>query len=119
MERSVCVVGDLVRIDTVRKSDDGLHVCATGRAWESSAGSRVAILRPSTVAPPCDSGDLLVDVRLAYSGRIPSHGMEVVGEWDLSMIDLLIVGLERSGVDLGVGVTVYIIQSRRPLISFG
>lgn len=90
---------------------------AAGRSRESGSGPGVAVLRPAAVAPPRDGGDLFVDVRLALGGRIPSHGVEVVREWDLRVIDLFVIGLERSRVNFCVGIAVHVVQRGRPLIA--
>ncbi len=98
----------------VREAQNGLHMRAAGRSWEGRSGSRVAIFRPVAVAPPGDGGDLLVDVRLALRTGVACDHVKVARERDLGVVDLLVVRLESSRVDLGVGVTVHVVKRRGP-----
>lgn len=81
-----------------------------GLAGESSTISSVSVLGTVAVAPPRNGGNLFIDVRLALGASVTGDGVEVVRERDLSMINLLVVGLESCRIYLGVIVTIHIIK---------
>jgi len=115
MQSRIGVVGDLVGINAVRELQDGLHVRRARLSREGGARAAAAVFGPVSVAPPCDGGDVFVNVRLALGTGVAGHGVEVARERDLGVVDLLIVGLERRWIDFGIGVAVDIVQRRCPL----
>ena len=108
------ILGDFVRVNAIWEAQDSLHVSTAGRPRECGAGPAVAILGAVSVTPPRDSRDLLVDVLLALSSGVTCNGVEVFRERDLGVIDLLVVGLEGPGIDLGVVVSVHVIERGSP-----
>ena len=85
-----------------------------GRPRECGAGPAVAILGAIAVTPPRDSRDLFVDILLALGTGVTCNGVEVLGERDLGVINLLVVGLEGRRIDLGVVVSVDVVQRGSP-----
>jgi hypothetical protein len=57
---------------------------------------------------------MLTNVCLTLGTCVSSDSVEVVWEWNLGMINLLIVRLERSGIDLRIRVAVDVIKRRCP-----
>ena len=92
-----------------------MHVCAAGLAWECRSGPGVAVFGTVTVAPKSDGRNAFINVGLARGASVAGDGVEVLGEGNLGVVNLLVIGLERGRVDLGVVIAVYVVQSWRPV----
>ena len=116
MSRSIRVLCDLIRIDTIGEAQDSLHVCTASDSWHGSSRTILAIFRPC-IAPPSDHIDILVNVCLAFGRRVSGDHVEVFRVRDLGLVDVLVIGLEGCWVDFGVVVAVYVVERRSPLES--
>ena len=85
-----------------------------GRPRERSSGPAITIFRPVAIAPPGDGSNVLINIVLTFGRSVASYSVEVGGEWNLGVVDLLVVGLERRGIDLRVRISVYIVECGCP-----
>jgi hypothetical protein len=109
MGGSICVVSDIVGINTIWEAKDRLHVSTARHTRECSTRSRVPVFWAIAIAPPCYRSDFLVDIGLALGSSVTSYGVKVWRERDLCMIDLFVVCLECRRINLCVVVPIHVV----------
>jgi hypothetical protein len=87
---------------------------AAGDSWERSSRPVISVFRPIAITPSSYAGDFLVDVGLGHGGSAASNGVEVARKGNLSVVNILIICLERRRIYLGVIASINIIESWCP-----
>lgn len=108
------MVCEVIYIHAVWEAENDLHMRAASYPRESRSRPAIPVLGPVAIAPPCYTGDLLVNISLACGSSAACNGVEVPRKRDLSVVDVLIVSLECCRVDLGVIVSIHVVEGWRP-----